>query len=121
MSRSGYDDCGDATRGKRGQALLREMAAALDAMPNRRLIHGALEQSGEVCALGAVGKRRFDRMDDIDVEDFNAVAEAFNVAAQLAREIMYINDERCGNGATPERRWTTVRAWVASQVKLERE
>ncbi len=61
MSRSGYcDDIDDplalgrwrgqvksATRGQRGQKLLREMLAALDAMPEKRLVSGALEISSE--------------------------------------------------------------------------
>lgn len=61
MSRSGYcDDCDDplalgrwraqvksATRGKRGQKLLRDMLAALDAMPEKRLITHEIEVSHE--------------------------------------------------------------------------
>ena len=61
MSRSGYvDDMCDewaliryrgavksAIRGKRGQAFLREMLAALDAMPEKRLISGALVFDGQ--------------------------------------------------------------------------
>jgi hypothetical protein len=61
MSRSGYtDDQEDqwafiryrgavtsAIRGKRGQAFLREMLASLDAMPDKRLITGALVFDGQ--------------------------------------------------------------------------
>lgn len=61
MSRSGYvDDMCDqwaliryrgavssAIRGKRGQAFLREMLAALDAMPEKRLISGVLVFDGQ--------------------------------------------------------------------------
>jgi hypothetical protein len=61
MSRSGYtEECEDnwqtirwrgavksAIRGKRGQAFLREMLAALDAMPEKRLIAGDLVFKGE--------------------------------------------------------------------------
>lgn len=61
MSRSGYvDDMCDewamiryrgavksAIRGKRGQAFLREMLAALDAMPEKRLTAGALIFDGQ--------------------------------------------------------------------------
>jgi hypothetical protein len=63
MSRSGYsDDCDDqwrhimwwgavtsSIRGKRGQAFLREMRDALDAMPEKRLAPDALVRGGEVC------------------------------------------------------------------------
>lgn len=62
MSRSGYTDDGDnvamwrgqvasATRGKRGQRFFRDLVAALDAMPEKRLIRDALEADGEVCAI----------------------------------------------------------------------
>lgn len=61
MSRSGYtEDCDDnwqlirwrgavasAIRGKRGQAFLRELLAALDAMPEKRLIADALVFDGQ--------------------------------------------------------------------------
>lgn len=60
MSRSGYtDDCDDnwaiicyrgalksAMRGKKGQAFLKELLAALDAMPRKRLIREHLEIDG---------------------------------------------------------------------------
>ena len=41
--------------GARGQAFLREMLAALDTVADGRLISGALEENGSVCAIGAVG------------------------------------------------------------------
>ena len=61
MSRAGYcDDLDDplehgrwraqvrsATRGKRGQKLLRDLLAALDAMPEKRLVTDTLEISAE--------------------------------------------------------------------------
>lgn len=66
MSRSGYsDDCENvglwrgavqrATTGYRGQHLLKKLLDALDAMPTKRLIAGAIhDEHGEVCALGAL-------------------------------------------------------------------
>lgn len=165
MSRSGYcDDIDDtlahgrwraqvrsATRGKRGQKLLRDMLAALDAMPEKRLAPFELEISaeadarhaarwaeitksdtsyyfehvlrrapgvreGDVCALGAVGKMRGMDMSDLDPEDPDTVAGAFDVAAPLAREIVYMNDEVSSYSETPEQRWTRMRAWVARQI-----
>lgn len=84
MSRSGYDDdgCGDmwdwvryrgavksAMRGQRGQAFLREMLAALYALPEKRLIQNDLVDEyddGAVCALGAVGRARNLDMAKVD-------------------------------------------------------
>lgn len=107
MSRSGYtDDCDDdqawiylghlnsAINGKRGQAALRELAEALDAMPEKRLGAESLVTSdGEFCTLGVLGNARGIDMVKIDPEDWDAVANAFDIAPAMAREIMYKNDE----------------------------
>jgi hypothetical protein len=48
--------------GKRGQAALRDLEAALLSMPEKRLIAGHLAKDGEVCANGAlVAYRRMQR------------------------------------------------------------
>lgn len=134
MSRSGYaDDIGSsalalyrstvdrALHGKRGQAFLREMLDALDAMPAKRLIQCELiTADGECCALGSVAiKRRLDveRVDETEPDD---VAAAFGIARSMAAEIAYVNDE-CGPWAateTPEQRWTRARRWVARKVGI---
>lgn len=128
MSRCGYYDDIDpwalirwrgavasSIRGKRGQALLRDILKALDAMPNKVLIAGKLEaDDGSVCALGSAGKFRGMDMSNLDPEDYDAVAKAFGVAPALVREIEYINDERYGT--TPEQRYQLVRNWVEHQL-----
>lgn len=130
MSRSGYIDDIDnwelikwrgqvasAIRGKRGQQLLRDTLAALDAMPQKRLVASELETAeGEVCTLGAVGRMRGLDMGEIDPEEYEAVALMFDIAEPLAREIVYENDE-CGRyDETPEQRWERMREWVAKRV-----
>lgn len=128
MSRSCYDDCCDgwdlirwrgavasAIRGKRGQQMLREMAAALDAMPEKRLIAERLEAEGEVCAMGCLGKARAIDMSGIDPYEPEAVAKAFGIAPAMAQEIAFINDD-WGRRATPEERWGIVRRWVSEQL-----
>ena len=134
MSRSGYSDEIDdqwalirwrgavksAIRGKRGQAFLREMATALDAMPDKSLIAEELEQDGEVCALGAVGKARGIDMGPIDPEEYEVVSKTFGIPDALAREIMYEND--CDwRDETPQQRWERIRNWVDKQIKKEPE
>lgn len=134
MSRSGYGD-GDydddddplaagrwraavknAIRGKKGQAFLKEMLAALDALPQKRLVANALQEGewnegeteivpvkdGDVCAFGAVGRARGIDMPaswiDDDAEDMTyEVTRLFGTTDALSREIMYVNDE-CGIG-----------------------
>ncbi|HEY3494796.1 MAG TPA: hypothetical protein VGK73_08930 [Polyangiaceae bacterium] len=117
-----------AMRGKRGRALLHDLIAALDAMPEKRLIKGVLEQEGSVCALGAVCKHRGVELPAIaiDEESFDdeakewtaAMGQALDIAPQLAAHVMYMNDEHLLYDATPEKRWQTVRDWA--QRELER-
>ncbi|WP_131753551.1 hypothetical protein [Burkholderia vietnamiensis] len=137
MSRSGYsDDCENielwrtavrnAIRGKRGQVLLRDLAAALDAMPEKRLITNELQDAdGDFCTLGVLGRVRGLDLKSIDPEDREAVAEAFNVAPALAAEVVFENDENgyrwdpaLGKSVfeTPEERWTRMRQWVAANL-----
>ena len=139
MSRSGYcEGDGDASdnwnhimwrgrvtssiRGKRGQALLKEMLEALDAMPNKRLVKEVLEADGEVCALGCLGQKRGIDMSRLDPENYTEVAEAFGVADPLVQEIVYENDETRdysvypSKAFTPEQRWQHMRDWVAKQI-----
>lgn len=129
MSRSGYsEDCDDtwefirwrgavasSIRGKRGQAFLREMLAALDALPEKKLIANELETGGDVCALGAVGIARKLDMSALDPEDTHTVADAFGIAHPLAAEIVYENDEAFYRD-TPEERFARMRAWVATRI-----
>ena len=112
MSRSGYqDDDGDdplaygrwrqavkrAIEGKRGQSLLRELATALDAMPDKRLYPGSFATvEGEYCTLGVLGAARGTKMDDLG-DDWDCepqeVSNRFGIARSMAAEIMYLNDD----------------------------
>jgi len=134
MSRSGYSDdcCGaelglwrgaveSAIRGNRGQQFLRETLAALDAMPEKRLIASALvAEDGCVCTMGATAKARGIDTSKVDPEDRDAVARALNIAPALAAEIAFRNDEeyswRDPDNETPERRWERMRKWVADHI-----
>lgn len=131
MSRSGYSNGGDddewslirwrgqvasATRGKRGQAMLRDLLAALEAMSQKRLIAHDLIANGEVCAIGSLGLARGVEMEGLDVENYRSIAQTFDVAAPLVQEIEWMNDEGTWQ-ETPEQRWSRMRDWVASQIK----
>ena len=105
-----------AIRGKRGQKFLTELLEALDAMPEKRLIRDDLQnEDGEVCAIGALGLKRGINLQKLDPEDPDQVAAAFDIAEQLSREVVYMNDEYCDR-ETPEERWKGMRAWVAKQI-----
>lgn len=133
MSRSGYSDDYDfdplalgrwraqvasSIRGKRGQAFLRELIEALDALPEKRLIANDLEHAGNVCAIGSVGLRRGVDMSVLDPHDSDTIAGKFGIAHQLVREIEFMNDE-CYYGTTPEGRWQFMRDWAVSQLAKE--
>jgi hypothetical protein len=131
MSRHGYSDQYDgsqlamwrgvissATRGKRGQAFFRSLVAALDAMPEKSLVAGELEtQEGAVCALGCLGKARGVDISGVDTEDWGTLGELFDIAPQLAQEVMFINDD--GGARADENRWKLVRDWAARQIRIE--
>jgi hypothetical protein len=121
-----------AIESKRGQAFLQELLEALDELPQKRLIQGAMEQSGEVCALGTVGLKRCMDLDGLHSRDHDEIADAFGISSLLAQEIAYWNDqgmEACllgladGGGwkeNTPEDRFTFVRAWVVARISVNR-
>lgn len=128
MSRSGYsDDCDNlelyraavdrAMSGKRGQAFLRELANALDSMPEKSLIAGELvSESGAVCAIGAVCKARALDVSHIDYEDPYSVAMAIGVARSMAAEIAYMNDEYEPRPEESAKRWERMRKWVQENI-----
>lgn len=108
----------NAIKGKRGQAFLREMLAALESLPEKRLIAEELELDGEVCAIGSVGRKRSLDMKPLDPEDPYAIAKAFGIARALVAEIEYQNDDDFGHGSeTSEQRYERVLKWVREQIQ----
>lgn len=131
MSRSGYvDDCdmdswasirwrgavASAMKGKRGQDFLRELLAALDALPAKRLIADDLvsEDGAEFCAIGCVGRLRGINMADFDPYDYEHLSKTFGIAESMVREIEFWNDDV---STTPEQRFELVRAWVVRELR----
>lgn len=138
MSRSGYSDdldsgalnlyranVGRTIRGKVGQAFLRELVVALDAMPAKRLIDGDLiREDGNVCAIGAICRTRGLDVRNVDDQVPQDVAKAVGISRILAAEIAYENDEhapwqasRVFQVETPEERWERMRAWTVSKIE----
>lgn len=145
MSRSGYSDGFDgpdlwlyrgavqsAINGRRGQSFLREMLAAMDALPVKRLIahdlaradlvsfsHWGMIEAPSVCAIGTVGRSRGIDMRDLDPEESEKVAKAFGIAESMAREIVFMNDEAWWR-VTPEERFTKMREWIVENISEPR-
>lgn len=125
MDRSGYVETDElwswvryrgsvksAIRGQRGQSFLRCLANALDAMPRQRLIAGRFSDGTDVCPLGALARATGIDLSSVDPEDPWKVAELFDIAEPLAREVAFVNDDAPVCGETPEQRWARVRRWV---------
>jgi hypothetical protein len=140
MTRLYYDDdCGpseeglrqgwlrSAIRGQRGQRFLRDLVAALDALPTPELSSGALEdpETGCCCAFGAV--LRFRGAENVPLwfhpeeEDMmpDSLAEPFDVSKTLAWAVVQANEEMCSSNTEQDRRrrWAEVRAWAVCNLQ----
>lgn len=112
-----------ALKGKRGQAALRELLIALDTMPVKELIATALvNETGQYCTLGVLGHARGldERMAETDADEPCEVSGLLNLSQAFVREVAYENDEGGFIRATETgaERWTRMRAWVASKIKI---
>lgn len=130
MSRSGYsEDGGDyaelyratvdrAIGGKRGQAFLRELASAMDAMPEKRLIaHELISEQGQMCTIGVVCAARGLDVTNVNADNADSVGGLVGIARSMAAEIEYENDECGRDDETPEHRWTRMRKWVSDSLR----
>lgn len=141
MGRAGYSDEGDqwdmirwrgavesAIRGKRGQAFLKDLRAALDAQPEKKLYEHELQtKEGHSCALGVVGASRGIDMVGWDPEHHAKLSDTFDIADALVREVEFMNDEfpwrRTFTADEDEQlapqRWQSMRRWVDEQIPKE--
>lgn len=132
-----------AINGKRGQKALRELEAALLALPERKLCNGELvagkwpEEDDEFqrvvaqpptyCALGSLLHHRQPDVDpqqwvrDPDDEDLDTsaefVADALDLRFSLAWTIAYENDHGGPWGETEEQRWERMLRWVRAHIR----
>lgn len=130
-------------KGRKGQAALRGLEAALLALPEKRLIaNETVSADGSVCAIAALAKhrgyrgamtlpKRPDWDDDNDADspywddyEYEAAVEdaMVNIATDLgvppmvAKAIIYENDGPYVK--TPEDRYRTVLSWTQRQIQL---
>lgn len=131
-----------ATYSKRGQIVLRELEAALLALPEPRLIEGLLCDGSGVCAVGAIAAYRkvqgglswedafkaLDESDQYDAEggDFPSLdstaqqaSDTLKMAFSLAWSMAYTNDELLGH-MTSEGRYERMLAWVRARLAVQR-
>lgn len=132
-------------KGRKGQSALRELEAALLALPDKRLIaNDTVSADGAVCAIAALAKHRGYQgdmalpkepdwnnpdddnspyWDDYDYETAveNAmvkIAADLEVPPMVAKAIIYENDnDNYRPDTTPERRYTRMLSWAQRQIQ----
>lgn len=135
-------NCRRSMRGTAGQRELRELEAALVAMPRKRLIQGSLEnEDGDVCAIACYAKHKGVDVSRFDPEDeSDEVGIAAGMPRLVAWQVVAYNDVHCddvwtvadgperpGYGIykggiahirpmTPEERYEKVLAWVRKRI-----
>jgi hypothetical protein len=119
-------------KGRKGQAALRELEAALLALPEKRLIANELENSkGEVCAVGALAKFKGkenpmvgDSFGDegltLNEDEIERVTVRFatelGVPSMVAVAVVHENDDCWSVNITPEQRYEKVLNWTRRQL-----
>lgn len=135
-------NCRRSIKGKVGQQELRELKAALLAMPEKRLIRDALvNEDGECCAIAAYGRHKGLDLSKFDPEyDSDEVGIAGGMPRLVAWKIVALNDIEFdtvwevahgpiqrGHGiykggiplirdVTPEERWQRMLSWINKQL-----
>ena len=105
-------------KGRAGQAALRELEAALVAMPVKRLLYGVLcMDDGEVCAIGAYARHKGLDLSRFDPEaETDAVGVEAGMPRLIAWEVVMEND-RDRWRVSHEQRYDQMLAWVRAQLK----
>jgi hypothetical protein len=124
-------NCARSVAGRRGQNALRELEAALLALPAPRLIMKKLDDGVDCCAIGAlVRQKRITPQADPDYE-MELVGEECGLPRMVAWKVVELNDieltsrwepwsAEYGGGQwvdyTPEERYEAVLRWVRGQL-----
>lgn len=107
-------NCDRSLRGKKGQAELRELKAALLALPEKYLLGNLLyDDAGGVCAIGAYGKYKGVNLATFDPEegDHDEVGIAGGMPRLVAWKVVEMNDIELET-AKPEQRYRRMLAWI---------
>lgn len=88
-------NCYRSLQGKAGQAALRELEAALIALPTKRLIAGKLVEHGDVCAIGALALHKGateEGLEQHDEEYMEGVGMEYGLPKLVAWKVVEAND-----------------------------
>lgn len=114
-------NCRRSLSGKKGQRELRELRAALLALPEKRLIHGEpVDESGDMCAIGVYGKHKGLDLSTFDADyDNEEIGIAGGMPRLVAWKVVEANDMDF-QYLTPEARYIAMLAWVERQLTKEK-
>ena len=121
-------NCRRSRQGKKGQAALRELEAALMNMPVKRIQKDVfVEPSGETCAIGAL---MLDRKVSAGMTRVQAVAECsalepldteeHGISIGLPRLVAWsvaVENDEFYRTESPEERYLRILAWVRKQLQ----
>jgi hypothetical protein len=135
-----------ALDGKRGQTKLRELLAALDAMPVKELGDSEISYEGRTCVLGAYAAHKLvqdkglawpvavaalgvEYVETLD-GDSEDLGVSLGMTRTMANHIAFQNDEglhwyrdpetlQLRSVVSPADRWVAMRQWIASKIKEE--
>ena len=135
-------NCDRSLKGKAGQRELRELEAALLALPKKRLIKDLLCEGDDVCAVGAYAKYKGLDLDRFDPEDeSDEVGVSAGMPSLVAWKVVEMNDLQLDTvwelaygpvnryeahyrggiplirDMTPEERYENMLAWVRKELK----
>jgi len=102
---------------KRGQAFLRELILALNALPEKILIYGDFENSDGYCVMGACLKYRNLNVREID-DSNEGLGSIFNIHTEFIEKVIDVNDSP-RIIETQTKRWHRVRDWAVSNLKTK--
>lgn len=137
-----HANCARSLGGRKGQAALRELEAALVALPTKRLIANALVHEGDVCAIGALALKRgvLSLGEEDEGEEMVDVGESLGMPRLVAWKVVEANDidnetysvrapgpnqyqwpeytpgYRLSVHTTPEERYVNVLKWVRANL-----
>jgi hypothetical protein len=117
-------NCDRSLHGKNGQESLRQLEAALLALPSKRLIEGELDNGEDVCAIGALVRHKHLVL-RADPEEMVEVGVECGIPHLVAWKIVEVNDVEFDrkwevnkvSTYTPEERYIGVLNWVRKQIK----
>jgi hypothetical protein len=113
-------NCQRSLSGKIGQAALRDLLAALLALPSKRLIANELDDGENVCAIGALARYKGLPARTVEDADTQDVGIECGMPRLVAWKVVELNDVefdyKWAEGKrieyTPEERYSAVLKWV---------